>query len=167
MESTKPGKPGGKLPPPVRSLSCSSSCVPAESKWRGRPLLQARPTPTMMEPAGRCGTRRLPAAGAAPPVDSSGSNRKVGWRKVGRRPRHWWGRLQGFGPGWRPLWASSTPGSSLLLLCFLLLGLRTNKLLPCPSIRVRGQEVPMVAQTPVATRLSGCIGKIGWLDLLH
>ena len=25
----------------------------------------------------------------------------------------------------------------------------------------------MVAQTPVATRLSGCIGKIGWLDLLH
>ena len=50
-----------------------------------------------------------------------------------------WSRLA---PAMRP---SSTPGSCLLLLCFLTLGLRTNKLLPCPPIRVRGQEAPMVA----------------------
>ena len=154
LESTKLAS---SLPPSVLCPAPPLASLPSPSGGAGHCC-----RPTMMEPAGRCGTRRLPAAGAAPPVDSSGSSRKVGGR---------WGAGQGIGGGGCK--ALEQAGAryglppSLLLLCFLPLGLHTNKLLPCPPIRVRGQEAPMVAQTPVATRLSGCIGKIGWLDLLH
>ena len=106
LESTKLAS---SLPPSVLCPAPPLASLPSPSGGAGHCC-----RPTMMEPAGRCGTRRLPAAGAAPPVDSSGSSRKVGWRKVGRRPRHWWGRLQGFGAGWRPVWASSIPAPALL-----------------------------------------------------
>ena len=57
------------------------------------------------------------------------------------------------------------PPYSGLLLCFLPSGLRNQHVtsLSCPD---QGQETGS-SHSCSNTTLSGCIGKIGWLDLLH
>ena len=125
--------------------------------------------PSMMEPAGRCGTLRLAAAaGEAPSVDSSGSSRKVGWRKVGRRARHWWGRLQGFGAGWRPLSGLPThPGHAQHCSASSHAASAPASYFPVPRPGSGDRKHPwsLKHQWPLAFLV--CTGKIGWLDLLH
>ena len=110
-----------KLPPPVHSLS---SCVPAESKWweasRGDGAARKMPG-ALARGRNRRWTRPLLAAA------------QESWRKVGRRPRCWWGRPQG--PGARQEAFLHT--RVMLWLCFLPLGLPATS--PSP-VRVRRQE---------------------------
>ena len=110
-----------KLPPPVRSLS---SCVPAESKWweaSGGDGAARKMPGTLARGRNRRWTRPLLAAA------------QESWRKVGRRPRCWWGRPQG--PGARQEAFLHT--RVMLWLCFLPLGLPATS--PSP-VRVRRQE---------------------------
>lgn len=120
LESTAPGNRASSLPP-VRSLS---SYVPAESKWweaSGGDGAARKMPGTLARGRNRRWTRPLLAAA------------QESWRKVGRRPRCWWGRLPG--PGARQEAFLHT--RVVLWLGFLPLGLLATSLSP---VRVRRQE---------------------------
>ena len=122
LESTAPGNHTSSLPPFILYPPAS---LPSPSGGRRA---------VVMEPPGRCRqgtlargrnrqwTRPLLAAAA-----------QESWRKVGRRPRCWWGRPQG--PGARQEAFLHT--RVMLWLCFLPLGLPATS--PSP-VRVRRQE---------------------------
>ena len=114
----------------------------------------------VMEPPGRCREGTL----------ARGRNRRwtrpllaaaqESWRKVGRRPRCWWGGCQGLAPAKRP---SSTPGSCSGSASSHL----ASRLLPCPRSGSGDRKHSLVAYKPVAGCPPGCDCKIGWFGVLH